>query len=168
MLRAVNDLKNAMLLRLAALCLVAPASTLFAQEKALLRSHWEAGKMYKQQTETQTTSTLTPAPGELIEQKLSVVQTTDIRVTPDAGTANKRAEVKFTGVTGEMSFRGQTFKFDSADPQSAHPLLRQAMMGTAGKSFVLVFDGADEFVDLKGTEKMAAEGTAVEIGRAHV
>ena len=157
----MTDNKNAIPLRFAALGLIFAAASSFAQEKTLLRSHWEPGKLYKQQTETQTTSTLTPTPGESIEQKLSVKQTTDIRVTPEPGTANKRAEVKFTGLTGEMYFMGQTLKFDSADPQSAHPLLRQALMGTAGKSFVVVFDGEDAFVDLKEMEKLASDGTTV-------
>jgi Family of unknown function (DUF6263) len=158
----VTDSQNAILLRFAALLgLIFAASSSFAQEQSLLRSHWQPGKLYKQQTETQTTSTLTPAPGESVEQKLSVKQTTDIRVTPEPGTANKRAEVKFTAVTGEMNFMAKTYKFDSADPQAAHPLLRQALMGTAGKSFVVVFDGEDEFVDLKDTEKMASDGTTV-------
>lgn len=152
---------HAFLLRCAAAGLIFAASTTAAQEKILLRPHWETGKLYKQQTETQTTATLTPLPGEIIEQKLSVKQTTDIKVTAETGTANKRAEVKFTGLTGEMNFKGQTFKFDSADPQSAHPLLRQAMMGTAGKSFAVVFDAEDGFVDLKDTEKVASDGTSV-------
>ncbi len=136
-------------------------SAAHAEEKVRLRSHWEPGRTYLQLTETQTTSTLTPAPGETVEQKLSVVQSTAIKVTPDPGSKGKRAEVKFTGVKGEMTFQNQTFKFDSADPQSAHPLLRQAISGTAGKSFVVVFDADDAFVDLKDTEKLAADGTSV-------
>lgn len=144
----------------AALCGALFASgTAFAQEKVLLRAHWEPGKLYKQQTETVTSSTLTPAPGEFIEQKLKVMQTTDIRVKADG--ANKRAEVKFVGVTGEMTFKGETFKFDSADPQSAHPLLRQAIGSTAGKSFAVVFDAEDKYAGLKDTEKLASDGTTI-------
>lgn len=150
-----------MLSRFAAPCLILAAATAFAQEAVLLRPHWEAGKRYKQQTETQNTATLTPLPGQPMEQKLSVKQITDIQVKPDAGTANKRAEVKFLSVTGEMNLKGQTHKFDSADPQSAHPLLREGMMGTAGRSFVIVFDDADAFVELKDTEKLASDGTSV-------
>lgn len=145
------------LARCTAAILTCAALNVSAQDKVLLRPAWAPGKLYKQQTETQTTATLMPVPGEFMEQKLSVIQKTDIKVTPDAGTANKRAEVKFTGVTGEMNFKGQTFKFDSADPQSAHPLLREGMMGAAGKSFVIVFDAGDAFVDVKDTEKMAAD-----------
>ena len=155
----MTDSIHAFFFRCAVSGLILAASTTFAQEKILLRPHWESGKTYKQQTETQTTAMLSPVPGQPIEQKLSVIQKTDIKVTPEAGTANKRAEVKFTGVTGEMNLKGQTFKFDSADPQSAHPLLREGMMGTAGRSFVVVFDGEDAFVDLKDTEKMASDGT---------
>lgn len=132
-----------------------------ADEKVILRSHWEPGRTYRQQTETITSSTLTPAPGELVEQKLALNQTTDIKVTPEGGTANKRAEVTFTGVTGEMNFLGKTFKFDSADPQSAHPVLKQALAGMAGKSFALVFDADDAFVEVKGTEKLASDGTTI-------
>lgn len=160
-LAAVIDFKNALLLRFAAPVLILAASTSMAEEKVLLKPHWEAGKTYQQQTETQTVSTLTPAPGQTIEQKLSVVQKTGIEVKPEAGTANKRAEVKFGGVTGEMTFQGRTFKFDSADPQSAHPLLRQALSGAAGRKFVMVFDGADGFVDFKSTEQLAGDGTTV-------
>lgn len=150
-----------MLSRFAAPCLILAASTAFAQEAVLLRPHWEAGKRYTQQTETQNTATLMPLPGQPMEQKLSVKQITDIQVKPDAGTTNKRAEVKFLSVTGEMNLKGQTHKFDSADPQSAHPLLREGMMGTAGRSFVVVFDDADSFVELKDTEKLASDGTTV-------
>ncbi|MBX7211417.1 MAG: hypothetical protein K1X78_24130 [Verrucomicrobiaceae bacterium] len=136
-------------------------ASVHAQDKALLRPHWQAGKTYHQQTETQTTSTLTPAPGEFIEQKLNVVQKTEIRVVPEPGTANKRAEVKFAGMTGEMTFQGRTFKFDSADPQSAHPLLRQALAGTTGRSFAMIFDGEDAFVEVKGTERLAGDGATI-------
>lgn len=148
-------------LPLAAAGLVVLTGPLAAQEKFLLRSHWQPGKIYTQQTETQTTSTLTPAPGQTLEQKLNVKQTTTLKVTKDSASSNKLANVSFTAVTGEMSFMGQTHKFDSADPLAAHPLLRQALGGAVGKSFVLAFDGEDQFLDVKATENLAGDGTTI-------
>lgn len=132
-----------------------------AQEKFLLRSHWVPGKVYTQQTETQTTSLLTPVDGPALEQKLNVTQTTTLKVAQDPSGPNKLADVTFTAVTGEMSFAGQTHRFDSAEPLASHPLLRKALGGAVGKSFVLVFDGEDQFLDVKATEKLAGDGTTI-------
>lgn len=131
------------------------------QDKVLVRAHWEAGKKYTQQTETQTTSSLTPVPGKTIEQKLSMTQTTGIVVKADATPPNKRAQVTFENVVGTLNFMGQTHTFDSKDPQSAHPLLRQALSGTAGKTFTLVFDGEDRYVKAADIEKLSADGSNI-------
>ena len=132
---------------------------LHGADEARLVLHWEPGRLYKQQTETQTSATLTPAPGELVEQRLSVTQTTEIRVKADG--TSKRAEVKFSGVTGEMKIRDKTFTFDSANPSAAHPLLRQAIGETTGKSFTAVFDAEDRFIGLKDMEKLASDGSTI-------
>lgn len=135
------------------------AGTAGGADKTRLALHWQPGKLYKQETETQTSATLTPMPGELVEQKLSITQTTEIRV--KAAGADKRAEVKFAGVTGEMKVREKTFTFDSTNPSAAHPLLRQAIGDMAGKSFTAVFDADDRFLDVKDTEKMASSGSTI-------
>ncbi len=132
-----------------------------AADAVLLRSHWEPGKSYAQETETQTTSTLMPAPGQPVEQTLRVRQKTAIEVTADGSSGSKVANVAFASVTGEMTMMGQTHKYDSADPLSAHPLLRQALGGASGRTFAIVFDGEDRFVDVKATEKLAADGGSI-------
>lgn len=132
-----------------------------AQEKVLVRAHWEPGKKYVQQTEMQTSSSLTPAPGQTVEQKLTMNQTTGIVVRPETAAPNKRLEVTFETVTGTLDFMGGNYKFDSKDPQAAHPLLRQALSGTAGKSFGLVYDGDDRFVKVIDTEKLSSDGTSI-------
>lgn len=125
----------------------------------MLRPHWQPGKLYTQQTETQTVSTLTPAPGQVVEQRLNMKQTTTIAV-KTAG-ERKQAAVSFVAATGDMSFQDQLYKFDSANPAAAHPLLRQALAGAVGKNFTLVFDAEDQFVELQDMEKLAAESGAV-------
>jgi hypothetical protein len=138
------------------LCLlILPLCHTMAQDRVVLRPHWAPGKVYKQQTETQTTSTFTVAPGETKEQKLNVIQGTSITV---SGTPQEKlARVTFESMKGEMSMLGQTHKYDSADPITAHPLLRQALGGTVGKTFTIVYDADDRYTAVRDTEKLGAD-----------
>jgi hypothetical protein len=126
-----------------------------AAEREVLRAAWQPGKIYRQQNETQTTSTFTLAPGQTKEQKLNVTQTTAIAVSGAA--AEKNARVTFTAVHGEMMMDGKTHIYDSNDPLMAHPLLRQALGGIVGKTFTLVYDAQDRYQDVKGTEVLGSD-----------
>lgn len=134
--------------------LTMPLPPAAAQEKHLLRTSWRPGTMNVIETETETTSTLTPSPGQSIEQKLKVVQTSEIDVQAAAG--GKLATVTFASIKGEMTFMGQSHKYDSAEPLAGHPLLRQALGGSAGRKFILVYDEQDQVAGVKGTEMLAA------------
>lgn len=148
----MKEIRSASLLCLLALCASAGAR---ADERQVLRPAWQPGKIYRQQNETQTTSTFTIAPGQTKEQKLNVTQTTSITV---SGTpAEKNARVTFTAVRGEMTMDGKSHVFDSNDPLTAHPLLRQALGGTAGKAFTLVYDERDQYQDVKETENLGSD-----------
>ena len=72
-------------------------------------------------SETQMDMTL-PAAGAG-GQQMNMTQTMSVGVTAEAGTGNKLAEMKFTGIKAKMNMMGQTMEYDSSDPSKSNPLL---------------------------------------------
>jgi Family of unknown function (DUF6263) len=124
--------------------------------QANLRIHWEKGKVYRQQTQTDTT---VPVPGTEAKQSMSVVQVTDMSI---KGTkAGSEVTVAFASVRGEVTANGTTHTFDSTQPGEQNPALKQMFGSALGKSFVLVYDEKDRFKDIKGLERMSADPGAL-------
>lgn len=122
-------------------------------QKEVLRSHWEPGKLYKQETVMNMTMAM---PGAKEEQKTDMSQTFEIRVTAEPGTGNKLADFNFTGIKATMDMMGQKQTYDSADPAKSPPFLQQAFGGLLNKGFTFVFDKDDKFVETRGLEKLLA------------
>lgn len=129
-------------------------------EKHDLRLVWETGKVYTQETDTETTTALTSL-GQASDQKLFLKQTTSIQVTKGRDAVGKEALVTFESMLGEMEFDGKRFLFDSSRPEESHPLLRSTFGSGAGRSFVLVYNEDDEFQDVRDTAPPATAGEPV-------
>jgi hypothetical protein len=129
-----------------------------AQEGAAveLKLHWEPGQIYTQESDTDTTNFLT-ALGKSTDQKLRLHQTTRISAQKSAQ-GQTEAKVTIDHLLGEMNYEGQSHLFDSNNPEASHPLLRQSFGSSAGKSFTLVYDQKDNFIDAKDTSSMVSGG----------
>lgn len=126
----------------------------FAQENLLaLRLTWLPGHLYTQETTTETTSVLAALGKE--DQKMRVVQTTDIRVQsqPDGG---KLARVTFRSMKGEVMLNGMKQAFDSDRLSDASPMIRDSIGRSVGRSFGLLYDVRDRFVGVQDTADMAS------------
>jgi hypothetical protein len=141
-------------LLLGLLLLQALPLNLSAAEKLLLRPHWEIGKIYRQENITDLTMSI-PGMGDAGGQKTNMVQTMSVTVTKDAASDNKHAEVKFTAIKGVVGMMGQNMTFDSSDPAKSSPFLQQTFGALVGKTFTLVYDKEDKFLDVKGLENVA-------------
>ena len=128
------------------LCLL---PVLHAQETGdgLLRVDWQPGKSYLWET---TTEAVTKATGK--EQKLTVTQHTEMDVTPlpDGG---KQVRVTFTRIQGKMQGEGGKAEFDTEKPWESDHDLREAVGKNLGKSFILVYDAKNKFVDSKAIDQ---------------
>ncbi len=123
-----------------------------------LRIHWEPGKIYKQETFTDTS---VHPNGDLKGGKfMRVTQVTDMKVsqTPPPST-DRLVHVTFASVKGEIETDGNTMTFDSTKPDEANPVLKQMFGGSVGKSFSLVYDDQDRFRDTRGLQSLATETT---------
>lgn len=147
-------LRPAALLASTIFCL--PFSTPAQETPVELKLHWESGQTYLQESDTDTTNFLTSL-GKTSDQKLRLHQTTSISVikTPKNQT---EARVSIDSLLGEMSFEGKNFAYDSNNPDSAHPMLRQTLGGAAGRSFTLVYDDKGSFIDAKDTASLVTGG----------
>ncbi len=135
-----------------ALALLLAAHPAFAQ-KEVLRSRWEPGKVYKQENVMNMTATV---PDSSEAQKTSVTQSFEIRVTAEPATGNKLAALTITGTKATMDMMGQSLTYDSADPAKSPPTLQQAFGAMLNKSFTLVYNKDDKFVETRGLEKLIA------------
>jgi len=117
-----------------------------------LKLHWESGMTYLQESDTATTNFLT-ALGKTTDQQLRLHQTTSITVSKTAEDRTE-ARVLIESLLGEMTFEGKTYAYDSRNPASSSPQLQQTLGGAAGKSFTLVYDAKDDFLDAKDTGSM--------------
>ena len=121
-----------------------------------LRIHWAPGKIYKQETFTDTS---VHPNGDLKGGKfMRVTQVTDMKVsqTP-APSTDRLVHVTFASVKGEIETDGNTMTFDSTKPDEANPVLKQMFGGSVGKSFSLVYDDQDRFRDARGLQSLATE-----------
>jgi len=121
-----------------------------------LKLHWEPGMSYLQESDTATTNFLT-ALGKTSDQQLHIYQTTSITVskTPEDRT---EAKVLIESLVGEMTFEGKSYAFDSKNPASSSPQLKQIFGGSAGKSFTLVYDSKGDFLDAKDSASLVTGG----------
>lgn len=131
------------------------ASTLSAEETYGLQIHWIPGKSYTQETTTETTTVLT-AVGQADDVKMKVKQTTSIDVTGEPN-GSKEARVTFKALSGDVLLKGKKSTFDSSDLSKADPMIKASVGQSVGKSFILVYNGADEFVSVKDTGSMAPD-----------
>jgi hypothetical protein len=138
-----------LLLSLAVLIAAHPALA----QKEVLRFRWEPGKLYKQETVMLMTTAI---PGTKEEQKSNMTQTFEIRVTAEPATGNKLADLTIAGLKATMEMMGQTQTYDSADPAKSPPVLQQTFGAIVNKSFTLVFDKDDKYVETRGVEKLMA------------
>lgn len=138
-----------LLLPLAALVALHPA----AAEKEVLKTRWEPGKLYKMESVMKSTTSM---PGAATAQGSEMSQLFEVRVTAEPGTGNKLAEFKITGMKATMEMMGQTQTYDSADPAKSPPFLQQAFGSMLNKTFTLVFDKSDNYVETRGLEQLAA------------
>lgn len=139
---------------LAVLAALMATSALQAQDAPVsLKLRWLPGKTYTQETTTETTTALT-AVGKAADVKMKVVQTTVIQVEgEEQGT--KEARVTFKAMMGEVMLDGKLQTFDSKDLREAHPMIQASIGQSVGKSFVMVYDKDDKFVEVKDTGAMA-------------
>jgi hypothetical protein len=128
-------------------------------EKFPLRPHWETGKLYRQETFTDTG---TRKPGETATtQSMRVVQITEMTVSKDKNSPDRWVNVRFVSVKGEIAADGKTLTFDSSNPTEQNPMLMQAFGRAIGKSFTLVYDEQDRFRDIRDLSSLASESGAV-------
>ena len=134
-------------------------TTAGAADKITLRAHWEPGKTYTMETQTEmVTSVPGLGAGEAGGQKTEITQTMTITVSSDGTTGNKLAEVKFASIKANMAMMGQTMTFDSSDPSKSAPFLQQSFGSMMNKTFTMVFDKDDKFVETRGIESLT-QGT---------
>jgi len=144
---------------LLAFLLFAAASLLNAQDaKTLLRTHWQAGQSYRLETSTDTS---TRTPGTKNEQTMRTVQTTEMQVRGEPKTDQKLVKVTFKSVRGELVAQGKKLTYDSTQPGEADEMLGQMFGRALGKSFVLVYDGNDRYVDARGLGELANQAGAI-------
>lgn len=125
-----------------------------AQEKILLRQHWEPGKVYHFETNMDMQMTMAGLPGGG-EQSTTVIQQMDVTVRKEAGSERKLAEMKFSAIKAMMNMAGQLMTYDSTDPAMSQPMLQQAFGALLGKSITLIYDKDDKFVDVTVPEGFA-------------
>jgi len=128
-----------------------------------LTLNWVTGKQYVIETTTTTTMGLEPL-GRIGDQVVDVKQSTSIAVTPGPEAGWKAAKVSIDAMAATMKVEGRTMTFDSAKPLEGDLDLRQAMAGSVGQSFVLLYDDKDQFQrvgDLsEGAKVTAGENSA--------
>jgi hypothetical protein len=137
-------------LLLASLALLLLAIPGHAQEKHLLRMHWQPGKIYRFETNMDMEMTMPPVPGLPGvggPQSSTMIMHTDVTVRKEPGTDRKLAEMKITGIKTMMNANGQIKTYDSNDPAMSEPELQQAFGAVANKSITIVYDKDDRYVE---------------------
>lgn len=128
-----------------------PLLDLGAADKVTFRQRWEPGKTYRQEIVMNSQANLPAANGDGV-QDTSIIQEITIQVTKEAGTGKKLAEVKFVSIKAMITSGGEISTYDSTDPAMSQPFLQQAFGTMAGKSFTLVYDKDDKFLELRVPE----------------
>ena len=129
------------------------AASACAEEKFLLRPAWEPGKIYTQENVTDINMSI-PALGAG-GQKTLLTQTMVITVSKDSVADRKLAEVKLATIKGTIGMMGQNMAYDSTDPAKSSPILQQTFGAMAGKTFTVVYDKDDKFVETRNLEDLA-------------
>lgn len=117
--------------------------------------HWETGKRYLFQTETETIINLKALDKEG-EQVLQVIQNTDITVRPGKDAGTKELKVRFVTLRARMAAEGKTFLYDSEEPSDSHAALRQMLADSSGTGFTLIYSEDDQFLKIGAVEQPAA------------
>ncbi|CAN5890854.1 hypothetical protein BH11VER1_BH11VER1_00670 [soil metagenome] len=125
-----------------------------AAEPVLLKPHWEPGKVYTQETTTEMNFKV-PALLDATDQKTNITQILTVTVAKDGESDRKVAEVRVLSLKGTMDLMGQTLNYDSASPAQSPPFLQQAFGTLAGKSFSLIYDQGDSYVETRTTDPHA-------------
>jgi hypothetical protein len=132
--------------------LCCPPALLFSQPAATespldLRLRWLPGLHYVQESETVTES---QADGAQVKagKQLRVLQTTEIRVKGEPA-GEKRAQVHFKHLRGEALLNGKSEPFDSDRLDQASPQIRASIGKSVGKTFTLVYDAQDRFLEAR-------------------
>lgn len=124
---------------------------LSAADPVLLKPHWQPGKVYTQESSTEMNFKV-PALLEAGNQNTSITQTLTITVATDGDSDRKIAAVRVQSLKGTMDLMGQTVTYDSANPAQSPPFLQQAFGSLAGKSFSLVYDQGDNYLETRVVE----------------
>jgi hypothetical protein len=133
-----------------------PIGGVFAQQESFpLIIRWSVGHLYTQETITDTLTALSVA-GATEDQKMKVVQTTEISVkaSPNAG---KSARVTFKALKGDVMLRGVKHTFDSSRMAEASPMIQASLGKSVGRSFELHYDAEDRFVEVRDSSSLADE-----------
>lgn len=117
--------------------------------------HWELGKRYLFQTETETVLSLKALEKEG-DQVLQVIQNTDVTVRPGKVAGTKELVVRFVTLRARMQAEGKTFLYDSEEPSESDPALRQMLADSSGRGFSLIYSAEDRFVELGTVDQPAA------------
>ena len=153
----IHPMKTAF--HLSAFLVLCVANIALSAEKFSLRPHWETGKVYSLENDTQMTMAvpgLGQASGAGNETKIQ--QTMTVTVKPEAATGNKMAEIKFASIKADMAMMGAKMTYDSTDPSKSAPFLQQSFGAMVNKSFTMVFDKDDKFLEARGLDTLN-EGT---------
>lgn len=144
-------------------CLVASgiASAQAPPEASSLKAHrlawhWQPGKRYLFQTETETIINLKALDKEG-EQVLQVIQNTDITVRPGKDVGTKELKVRFVTLRARMAAEGKTFLYDSEEPSESDPAMRQMLADSSGTGFSLIYSDDDQFLKLGVVDQPAAQ-----------
>ncbi|MBL9133780.1 MAG: hypothetical protein JNG86_21395 [Verrucomicrobiaceae bacterium] len=129
-----------------------------AQEQPVheLKLHWEPGQFYLQETDTETTTSLT-ALGQKHDQTLRMRQTTSIRVSA-ASDQTREVKVTIDSLKGELLQDGLLNPFDAARIEEALPVLQKSVGHAAGKTFTMVYDPQDQFQNVRDIGSLLKPG----------
>ncbi len=124
-------------------------------EELSLRLHWEPGQTYILEVTTDTTGKKPDGSGAA--GMMHVLQTTEMKVEKKADPAETLVRARFASVRGEVTANGKTRTYDSSDskPGQDDEDLRQVLGTAVGKSFTMVYDDRDRFLDIRDLAEMA-------------
>ncbi len=132
---------------LTTLALLLSLLPLAAEDKYLIRHHWEPGKVYHFETNMEMEMN---APGAPVggPQTSSMIMMMDADVRKEAGSDRKLVTMKFVSIKAMMSMGGEIKTYDSADPAMSEPEFQQVFGALSGKGVTLVYDKEDKFADV--------------------
>jgi len=127
-----------------------------ADDAVLLRPEWMVGKKYTLKQSQQQSSKM--AMGELqFDQAMTMEHAVSMAVRP-AENGEKAIEMSFHSVKMKMNMMGQDMEYDSADPDSANPLLKAALGSVFEDGITMFYDKEDNFLRFKEKEEKGKGG----------